>query len=249
MSESILFVDDDSMVLNALERTFFESDYTSFFAMGAPDAFEILKSNHIDLVISDIRMLPVSGYDFLKQVSVDYPEIIRLVLSAYGDRETMIKIICEGIAKVYILKPWENEKLKRQIEHIFSMYRTLSSIDAQMLFSANEHLPVLPQMYRKMVSMVEKDCSLKEIAALIETDPSSTVNVLKLVNSSFYGISISTVHQALVYMGINSVKDLLLVSELFNNNTELPNQELRLQLNRHMIISSTLISLCDIPPF
>ena len=241
MSESILFVDDDSMVLNALERTFFESEYETFFALSAPDAFEILKSNQIDMIVSDIRMLPVSGYDFLKQVRTEYPDILRLVLSAYGDREAMIKIICEGIAKVYILKPWENETLIRQIRHIFSMYHSLSSINDDVLFSDNRHLPVLPQMYSRMLSMIEEDRSLKEIAALIETDPSCTVNVLKLVNSSFYGMSISSVHQALVYMGINSVKDLILVSELFHNNKELPNEDLRIQLNRHMIISSTLL--------
>jgi HD-like signal output (HDOD) protein len=121
------------------------------------------------------------------------------------------------------------------------MYRTLSSINTGVITSAQQHLPVLPKMYSKMLSMIEQDRSLKEIAALIETDPPCTVNVLKLVNSSFYGMSINSVHQALVYLGINSVKDLVLVAELFNNSGDLSHENLRIQLNRHMIISSTLL--------
>jgi len=108
MAESILFVDDDVMVLNALERTFFETEYTTFYACTVNDAFGILAAESIDMVVSDIRMLPVSGYDFLKRVRSEYPDILRVVLSAYGERSMMVKVVGENVAKVYLLKPWDN---------------------------------------------------------------------------------------------------------------------------------------------
>jgi HD-like signal output (HDOD) protein len=241
MAESILFVDDDSMVLNALERTFFETDYQTFFALNARDAFMVLASEKIDMVVSDIRMWPVSGYDFLKEVRTRYPAIIRLVLSAYGDRQMMVKVICEGISKVYILKPWENRTFIEQIDHLFAMYRSLATLKSSGIIAAEKHMPVLPKLYTGMVRMIEEERSLKELAALIETDPSCTVNVLKLVNASFYGMTISSVHQALVYFGIDCIKDIVLVSELFKVSNSSSDQDLCLQLNRHMVITSNLL--------
>ncbi|MBN1576554.1 MAG: HDOD domain-containing protein [Chitinispirillaceae bacterium] len=241
MAEAILFVDDDRMVLNALERTFFETDYRTFFALNAHDAFTLLESEKTDMVVSDIRMWPVSGYDFLKEVRARYPAIIRLVLSAYGDRQMMTKVICEGIAKIFILKPWDNRTFTGQIDHLFTMYRSLADLQSSGIISAEKQLPVLPELYIRMVRMIEEERSLKEIAALIETDPSCTVNVLKLVNSAFYGLTVGSVHQALVYLGVDCIKDIVLVSELFKAAAGLPPEDARVQLNRHMVVSSTLL--------
>lgn len=241
MGASILFVDDDSMVLNALERTFFETEYTTYFALSAPDAYPILENNQIDLVVSDIRMLPVSGADFLKQVGIRYPETLRVVLSAYGDRNIMVKVICEGLAQVYILKPWDNQKLIAQVTRLISMNRTLFDIRESIGIDVVGHLPPLPTLYSQVLAMIGDDRSLKELASLIETDSAATANILKLANSSFYGITISSVHQALVYLGITSVKDIVLVSELFDKSIDNKNQDLRLQVNRHMVYTSMLL--------
>ncbi|MBN1307776.1 MAG: HDOD domain-containing protein [Chitinispirillaceae bacterium] len=241
MAESILFVDDDRMVLNALERTFFETAYRTFFALNAHDALTLLASEKIDMVVSDIRMWPMSGYDLLKEVRARYPTVIRLVLSAYGDRRMMVKVICEGVAKIYILKPWDNRQFIGQIDHLFTMYRSLSDVQSSGIISAEKHLPVLPELYVRLVRMIEEERSLKEMAAMIETDPSCTVNVLKLVNSAFYGLSVGSVHQALVYLGVDCIKDIVLVSELFKGAGGLPANDARVLLNRHMIVSSTLL--------
>jgi len=241
MSAAILFVDDDSMVLNALERTFFETEYTTFFATSAADAYGILDKNHIDLVVSDIRMLPVSGPDFLKELSTRYPDILRVVLSAYGDRNIMVKVICEGLAQVYILKPWDNQKLIAQVTRLITMNRTLSEIHSSIGTDIIGHLPPLPSLYARMLAMIEEEKSLKELACLIETDPAATANVLKLANSSFFGITIGSVHQALVYLGITNVKDIVLLSELFGKTTDSAHQDLRIQVNQHMVYTSKLV--------
>lgn len=242
MAEGILFVDDDSMVLNALERTFFETEYRTFFALSALDGYKILEKEDIDLVVSDIRMLPVSGADFLREVSIKYPDTIRVVLSAYGDRSLMIKVICEGLAQVYILKPWDNQTLIKQVGHLLAMYDSLSSIKQAAGVNAGRHLPAPPDLYVRMLKMIEEDRSLKEIATLIESDPASTANVLRLANSSFFGMTISSVHQALVYLGISSVKEIALVSELFNQPGDSASNDLRMQVSKHMVCTSVLFN-------
>ncbi len=240
MSESILFIDDDRMVLNALERAFFECEYQTFFTASTDEALKILESEKIDMVVSDIRMSPVSGYEFLKEVRAHHPDIIRVVLSAYGDRNTMVKVICEGVAKIYILKPWDNKFLLERIGRLFELYKSLEKIRKAGIIVPENHLPPLPKLYIQMVQMIEEERSLKEIAALIETDPSCSADILKLVNSSFYGVTVGSVHNALVYLGVDCIKDIVLVSELFRQGNNIHNSDLRMQLNRHMIVSSSL---------
>ncbi|MDG5815069.1 response regulator [Chitinispirillales bacterium ANBcel5] len=240
MSESILFVDDDEMVLNAIERTFLFSDYSVYTARDTDEAFKILESTDIDMVVSDIRMAPVNGYRFLKLVKERYPKIIRIVLSAYGDREMMIKTIGDGVAKLYMLKPWDNDELIDTVGHIFKMYNSLDELKLIEKIDKNQWLPPMPKVYSKILKAVEEERDMKEIASLIEHEPATSAEVLKLVNSSFYGLSIGSVHQALVYLGIRTVKDVVLFAEIFSNNGHQNSAE-RETLFRHIGFCNTLL--------
>ncbi len=217
MSKKILFVDDDNLVLNALERTFLYSDYETHFANSVTDALNLLKQTDVDMVISDIRMAPVNGYVFLKKVRELYPETLRIVLSAYADKPMIIKTICDGIAKIYMLKPWDNAKFVTEITHIFEMYDNLHSLNILQNTTYGIQIPLLPQVYKEVLKAIEQDYSFKEITAIIEQDPVCAAKVLALAGSSFYGLNVNSVHQALVFLGVRAVKDLLIVSEVFSD--------------------------------
>lgn len=81
-----------------------------------------------------------------------------------------------------------------------------------------EDLPTLPSVVTRLLAMVEKpDTTAEDINALISQDPSLTAKVLKLVNSAFYGFSrrISTVTEAVVILGFDTVKSLVLSASVF----------------------------------
>lgn len=215
MAESILFVDDDGMILNALERTFLDTEYDKFFALDTNEALKILEKEKIDLLISDIKISPLSGCQFLNIVREKFPSVIRIILSAYEDKHVMMKTIYEGLAKVYMLKPWDNKGLLNEVDHLLKMYRSIRDTKLLNLISGVKNLPMIPGLYGEVAELVKNDGSLEEISKVIEHDQVCAAKLLKLANSAFYGISMGSIHKALVYLGIKTINDLILVSGIF----------------------------------
>ena len=65
----------------------------------------------MDIVISDYMMPDMNGLEFLMKVKEDHPDVIRILLTGYADKENAIKAINEVGLYQYIEKPWNNEDL------------------------------------------------------------------------------------------------------------------------------------------
>ncbi len=98
-----------------------DEDYEVFFAQNAEEALKIMEESHIDLIISDMRMPNISGFELLKIIKQRYPSTIRVILSGYADENLVFRALQTNIAKLCILKPWDNERLKQIIRNIFEL--------------------------------------------------------------------------------------------------------------------------------
>lgn len=116
MNRSILFVDDEKQILKAIRREFMETDYNTFFANDAEEALDIIDNNKIDLIVTDMRMPVMDGYELLKQVRAKYPQIKRIALSGYADENLMKDSLENGLAELYIFKPWDRKEIVSSIE-------------------------------------------------------------------------------------------------------------------------------------
>jgi two-component system, probable response regulator PhcQ len=110
--KSILIVDDEENVRNALRRALRKEGYALYFAEGPAVALELLKTNRVDLIISDHMMPQMSGIDFLTLVRDRYPDIMRLMITGHADLETAIKAINHGEIHRFLTKPWDDVELK-----------------------------------------------------------------------------------------------------------------------------------------
>ena len=63
--ETVLFVDDEQNILNALKRLFRAEGYRILTANGGAEGLEVFGQEHVDLVVSDMRMPGMSGAQFL----------------------------------------------------------------------------------------------------------------------------------------------------------------------------------------
>ncbi len=78
---------------------------------------------------------------------------------------------------------------------------------------AVDRMPAFPKSVQKILELTRNiNCLPKELVAVIEKDPVMTVKILKVINSAYYGLSnkINSVGQSVVYLGINTVKNLAL---------------------------------------
>ena len=112
MSKTILLVDDEESVRNALKRSLRKEDYVIFSAGSAEEGLAILKQQPIDVVISDHLMPKMTGLEFLKLVRDRHPGVGRIMLTGHADMETAIKAINEGEIYRFLQKPWDDMELK-----------------------------------------------------------------------------------------------------------------------------------------
>lgn len=115
---SILAVDDELDNLQLLKRTL-RRNYHITTACCGEEAIEILKENSFDLIISDHKMPGMDGTELLKYIYENYPETIRLLITAYTDVPILIDAINTGKIYRYIKKPWSPEEVVNVVEKAF----------------------------------------------------------------------------------------------------------------------------------
>lgn len=110
---TILLVDDEEMVLTSI-RSFLaiETDYRVLTFTSPIKALQELDHLNIDLVISDYLMPEMDGITFLGKVKEKFPQVPRILLTGYADKENAIKAINDVGLYQYIEKPWNNDDLK-----------------------------------------------------------------------------------------------------------------------------------------
>ena len=147
----IVIVDDEEMVLTSISSfLMLETTYEVFTFTSAEEAFQFVREKEVDLVISDYLMPEMDGISFLARVREVKPEIPRIILTGYADKENAIKAINEVGLFQYIEKPWDNEdlriiirnglekkllmlKLQEKIDQINSAYKELQTIQQEVL--------------------------------------------------------------------------------------------------------------------
>ncbi len=150
-AETIVLVDDEEMVLTSLRSILaLETDYDVNTFLSANEALEFVKKSDVDLVISDYLMPEMDGISFLAKVRDLKPEVPRIILTGYADKENAIKAINEVGLYQYIEKPWDNEdlmiiirnglekqkllkKLQEKIQEINLAYGDLQSMHKEIL--------------------------------------------------------------------------------------------------------------------
>jgi DNA-binding NtrC family response regulator len=111
-TQTVIIVDDEEMVLTSISSFLaLETQYEVATFTSAKQALEHIENNSVDLVISDYLMPEMDGISFLAKVRDLKPEVPRIILTGYADKENAIKAINEVGLFQYIEKPWDNEDI------------------------------------------------------------------------------------------------------------------------------------------
>ena len=100
----ILLVDDEISILKSLRRTLFEYPYEIIVVPSPREAKETLAVKRVDMIISDYKMPDESGFELLSFVRDMYPGIIRIMLSGYVEKESILKsLFSESIFSPFLI--------------------------------------------------------------------------------------------------------------------------------------------------
>ncbi|MDY6802372.1 MAG: response regulator transcription factor [Cyanobacteriota bacterium] len=119
MSGRVLLVDDEPGLREAVQAYLEDSNFTVDAASNAKDGWEMLQQNFPDLVISDVMMPEVDGYQFLKQVREDprFKTMPVVFLTAKGMTTDRIQGYQAG-CDAYLPKPFDPEELVAIVENL-----------------------------------------------------------------------------------------------------------------------------------
>jgi HD-like signal output (HDOD) protein/CheY-like chemotaxis protein len=219
MKKRILFVDDELMVLEGIRRMLrsMRAEWDMEFVQSAEAALRLMGQKQFDVIVSDMRMPEMNGAELLAEVMKRHPTTIRLILSGYADKDLILK--CVGSTHQYLSKPCEAESLKAAITRASNLENSLDNGRLKTLVCRMSRLPSIPTLYTQVVEKVSQvDASVEEVANLVGKDIGMTVQVLKLTNSAFFGLrrQLSTAEEAVSYLGMDTIKSLVLSIHAFS---------------------------------
>jgi len=117
--KKILIVDDEPNIVMALEYTFKKNNFEVFIARDGQEALDILKNQQPDIIILDVMMPNVDGFETLKQIKEDerLQHCKVLFLSAKNKEKDIEKGLGLG-ANLYVVKPFSIKKLVEQVHEL-----------------------------------------------------------------------------------------------------------------------------------
>ncbi|QBG49177.1 sigma-54-dependent Fis family transcriptional regulator [Verrucomicrobia bacterium S94] len=121
----ILIADDDPTILSLLNKILLSKGYEVQLAEHGGVAEKLLKSEHFDLLISDIKMEPVDGMQLLKRTRQLRPHVGAIMLTAYATVATAVEAMKEG-AFDYIPKPFKIDELLETVKRALEYQKSLS---------------------------------------------------------------------------------------------------------------------------
>lgn len=143
---TILYVDDEEMACKYFARAV-GSEYEVLSAISADEAVGILRAHHarISVLVTDFRMPGRDGGDLLRQVALEYPQIVRILVTAYADKDMLLQTVNTGEVFRILEKPIGVADVRDILRLAGERYREravrrqrLMAIDETLAFLAHE---------------------------------------------------------------------------------------------------------------
>lgn len=114
MKAKLLVVDDEESIREFLEIMLKKEGYQVTLAEDGQQAIDLLKGKSFDMIISDMQMPRVTGIELLKHVKDNCPEIVFMMITAFGTTESAVEAMKMG-AYDYITKPFKIDEVRINI--------------------------------------------------------------------------------------------------------------------------------------
>lgn len=215
----ILFVDDEQKILDGLRRLLhpMRAEWEMHFALGGEAAKAEIERGEFDVVVSDMRMPGLDGADLLAFAKARQPQAARIILSGYSEQEASLRAV--AVAHRFLNKPCDPKLLREAIECAHGLQELLHEPEVRKMVGEVTSLPALPRIYTALnEALMNPDCSMSQIAQIVEQDVGLTAKVLQIVNSAFFGLprQVSDIASAVSYLGSNAIRGMALSVSVFD---------------------------------
>lgn len=128
----VFFIDDELNVLNSIKRAFRNEDFEGHYFTSAIEALKEIENIKPEVIVSDILMPEMNGFELLQKVKIYSPTSVRVMLTGYADVTTILHAMNNGEVYRFITKPWKLEGeainiIKESIEYSVFLRSRLSN--------------------------------------------------------------------------------------------------------------------------
>ena len=213
--QKILVVDDEKSMCDFLEIMLNKEGYEVTSTTSGEKALELLDNNLYSMVLTDVKMPAVDGFEVLRKTKEVSPDTVVIMITAYGSPEGAVTAIKEG-AYDYITKPFRVEEVKLTIK---------KSLERSTLIQENIRLRQAVEDRYKFWNLIGKSPKMQRVYELVEKVSQTKANVL-ITGESGTGKELvaKAVHfnsarkdRSFVTLNCGAIPENLLESELFGH--------------------------------
>jgi len=165
---AILIVEDEAKMRRLLELNLGEDGFTTFSAGDAETGLKLLRENHIDLVVTDLKLPGMNGLEFLQTVKRHNAALPVVVMTAFGSVETAVDAMKAG-ASDYVLKPFSLSEMRMVIH---------KELDVRNLREENRSLREALGKKFAHPNVVARSPKMQEVLATVERVAPTNATVL-----------------------------------------------------------------------
>ncbi len=125
---NILIVDDNPAILKYIEDILESSGHTIVKCADGMSAIDAVHSDSFDLVVSDLAMPGMDGFELVSEIRVLYPEIPIVIITGVGGVDEAVTAIKKG-ASDFVIKPFQPQEFKVKVEQNLEHYRLRKEIE------------------------------------------------------------------------------------------------------------------------
>jgi HD-like signal output (HDOD) protein/ActR/RegA family two-component response regulator len=218
----VLLVDDEPHVVDGLRKALypFRSKWEVHVATSAKLALDQLGTQAFDAVVTDARMPDMDGEGLLREVATRWPTMLRVVFS--GEIGLTGPTRVEHIAHYFLPKPLAAAALFSRVDQSLDARDRLGTEPLKALVCRLGPLPALPDTFAAINALISNGAPLERFVEVIERDPALCANVLRVVNSAWFGLRcrISSLREAVRLLGVHPLRTLALAAELYATDDE-----------------------------
>ena len=218
MKNRALFVDDEPLVLSGLRRMLrsLRHDWEMHFANSGKEALGLMEEMDFTVIISDMRMPEMDGAEVLDEVAKRHPAVARLVLSGHAELDAILRAVRP--AHQFLAKPCDPKRLEGALQRIHQVRLDDQQRTVCQKLGAHRHLPSPTDKIEALrTALDEAPTDINRVGAIVSGDIAMSIQVLRLVNSAFFGPPTRTFDpkRAVSILGADILKRLLDDVELF----------------------------------
>ncbi len=156
--ERILVVDDELNVREMVSKIVSVIGHEAVTAGSGKEALEILKNGPFSIMITDIRMPEMDGFELMRAVRDQFPDVYIICMTAHGGSYTYTDVVAVG-AKDYITKPFTIDEMRAKLNRVIREKDLIADLTQKSmeLEKANEELKRLDQLKSTFISSVSHE--------------------------------------------------------------------------------------------